>query len=117
MAREFNIRITSLEELKEWNAHPSEREPVLYDWFMPWFFDLLTKKRFKQLVEGYREYVRLAKHLKKDANKQLTTWSNRFTDGSGRDYLKLLIEATKEETTNVSDRPGNKQSTESAPHP
>ena len=36
-------RITSLDELKDWNVNPSGK-PIVLEWFMDWFFEELLCK-------------------------------------------------------------------------
>ena len=48
-------RITTFERLKEWNENPTEELPIVYEWFLDWFFE--------QLVEGNIDLVREANEV------------------------------------------------------
>jgi hypothetical protein len=51
-------RIKSLKELKEWNANPTKELPIVYDWFMDWFFkDVLMKDKFKLAKDAHETHI------------------------------------------------------------
>jgi len=51
-------RIKSLKELKEWNANPTKELPIVYEWFMDWFFkDVLMKDKFKLAKDAHETHV------------------------------------------------------------
>lgn len=47
-------KITSLEELKAWN---NER-PIVLEWFMEWFMNLLVEGKFEEADEAYHEIIK-----------------------------------------------------------
>lgn len=52
-------RIRSLQELKEWNENPTEEIPILYEWFLVWFFDeVLMKNKKKLAMEAHEEHIK-----------------------------------------------------------
>jgi len=47
------IRITSLEQLKQWNSHPTEEKPIVLEWFLDWFFEeLLDMGKTEEAIEA-----------------------------------------------------------------
>lgn len=53
-----NMKITSLEELKNWNHNPTEEIPVVMEWYMDWIFDeVLEKVDFYLFVDAFDTFV------------------------------------------------------------
>jgi hypothetical protein len=53
------LRINSLKELKEWNANPTKELPIVYDWFLPWFFkEVLMKDKIKLIKDAHETHIR-----------------------------------------------------------
>lgn len=55
------MRITNLKQLKGWNQNPTEELPILYEWFLDWFFkDVLMKDKFELAKDAHEEHIKFA---------------------------------------------------------
>lgn len=53
-----NLRIKSLKELKDWNKNPTKDLPIVYEWFLNWFFeDVLVKDKVKLAKKAHEEHI------------------------------------------------------------
>ena len=52
------FRIKSFEELKNWNNNPTIELPIVYEWFMGWFFkDVLMKDNIDLAKEAHEAHI------------------------------------------------------------
>lgn len=52
------LRIKSLKALKEWNANPTKELPIVYEWFLDWFFkDVLMKDKVKLAKDAHETHI------------------------------------------------------------
>lgn len=52
------LRIKSLKQLKEWNRNPTKELPIVYDWFMSWFFrDVLMKNKIELAKDAHETHI------------------------------------------------------------
>src|ERR1035437_5584746 len=51
-------RIESLKELKRWIQNPTRSKPIVFDWFINWFFDeLLMYNRIDVARDAYQTMI------------------------------------------------------------
>lgn len=52
------LRIKSLKELKNWNKNPTKEPPVVYEWFLDWFFkDVLMKDKIELAKDAHETHI------------------------------------------------------------
>lgn len=55
------IRITSLEALKKWNNNPTSDLPIVYEWFLNWFFeDVLMRDKAELAKDAHETHIKFA---------------------------------------------------------
>ena len=79
--------ITSIEDLKNWNANPTQEKPFVIHWFYDWFFEtLIINGRYKEAIDAQKTMVEFTQICEKmtfeDAIKQ-TNENLRYYNGYG----------------------------------
>ena len=47
------MKITSLQQLKDWNANPTKEAPYVMEWFYDWFFEeLIVPGKTEEAIEA-----------------------------------------------------------------
>jgi hypothetical protein len=63
-------RIESLKELKRWIQNPTRSKPIVFDWFINWFFDeLLMQDKYDIAIDAYNtliEFTMICEKLNKE---------------------------------------------------
>lgn len=61
MNKEKHLRIKSLKELKAWNESPTKTLPIVYEWFLDWFFkDVLMKDKVELAKDAHETHIKFA---------------------------------------------------------
>ncbi len=88
------IRITSLKQLKQWNATPTAEKPIVLEWFMDWFFDKVLMRDKKELaIDAYNtmvEFAEICEKMDKESAIQRTNSNLRYYAGYAGAWQKKL---------------------------
>jgi len=65
--------IRSLNALKRWNKNPTEKAPIVLEWFLEWFFEkLLDKDKIKEAIEARETLIEFTMICEKIAKEEAT---------------------------------------------
>lgn len=68
------LYISSLEQLKNWNANPTKDAPYVIDWFFDWFFDeLIVNKKDNLAIEARDTMIEFTMICENLTREQATT--------------------------------------------
>ena len=57
----LETRITSLQQLKDWNSNPTPEPPIVAEWFYDWIFDECLKENdFEKFKDAYDTMLKFA---------------------------------------------------------
>lgn len=89
-----NVRINNLADLKKWNENPTKELPIVYEWFLDWFFDEVLMNDKKELAKDAHEthirFIMICNNFSREQAVERADVNVGYYSGYSRDWVKKL---------------------------